>query len=148
MIGSTSPLTHSSTLSWKIPWTEKPGRLQSMGSQRVGHDWATSLSMKTNWNINFLWAGTVFTCFCFFLKAPNIAMDFCLCTDVTFVYLNGVCSNQKDFMEILKFQEPFLSLKKWERELPSWSSGKDTTVWMQGVWVQTLLRELDPTCHN
>ena len=30
--------THSNTLSWKIPWTEKPGRLQSMGSQRVGHD--------------------------------------------------------------------------------------------------------------
>ena len=35
---------HSSTLAWKIPWTEEPGRLQSMGSQRVGHDWATSLS--------------------------------------------------------------------------------------------------------
>ena len=35
--------THSSTLAWKIPWTEKPDRLQSMGSQRVGHDWATSL---------------------------------------------------------------------------------------------------------
>ena len=30
--------THSSTLAWKIPWTEKPGRLQSMGSQRVRHD--------------------------------------------------------------------------------------------------------------
>ena len=30
--------THSSTLAWKILWTEKPGRLQSMGSQRVGHD--------------------------------------------------------------------------------------------------------------
>ena len=29
--------THSGTLSWKIPWTEKPGRLQFMGSQRVGH---------------------------------------------------------------------------------------------------------------
>ena len=29
--------THSSTLAWKIPWLEKPGRLQSMGSQRVGH---------------------------------------------------------------------------------------------------------------
>ena len=29
---------HSSTLAWKIPWTEKPGRLQSMGLQRVGHD--------------------------------------------------------------------------------------------------------------
>ena len=30
--------THSSTLAWKIPWTEKPGRLQSMESQRVGHN--------------------------------------------------------------------------------------------------------------
>ena len=30
--------SHSSTLSWKIPWTEEPGRLQSMGSLRVGHD--------------------------------------------------------------------------------------------------------------
>ena len=38
---------HSSTLAWKIPWTEKPGRLQSMGSRRVGHDWATSLSLFT-----------------------------------------------------------------------------------------------------
>ena len=38
---------HSSTLGWKIPWTEEPGRLQSMGSQRVGHDWATSLSLFT-----------------------------------------------------------------------------------------------------
>ena len=30
--------THSSIFAWKIPWTEEPGRLQSMGSQRVGHD--------------------------------------------------------------------------------------------------------------
>ena len=30
--------THSSTLAWKIPWTEEPGRLQSMGPQRVGHN--------------------------------------------------------------------------------------------------------------
>ena len=35
--------THSSTLAWKIPWMDEPGRLQSMGSQRVGHNWATSL---------------------------------------------------------------------------------------------------------
>ena len=35
------------TLAWKIPWTEKPGRLQSMGSRRVRHDWATSLSHFT-----------------------------------------------------------------------------------------------------
>ena len=39
--------THSSTLAWKIPWMEEPGRLQSMGSRRVGHDWVTSLSLFT-----------------------------------------------------------------------------------------------------
>ena len=37
--------SHSSTLAWKIPWTEEPGRLQSMGSLRVGHDWTASLSL-------------------------------------------------------------------------------------------------------
>ena len=38
---------HSSTLAWKIPWTEEPGGLQSMESLRVRHDWATSLSLFT-----------------------------------------------------------------------------------------------------
>ena len=38
---------HSSTLAWKIPWMEEPGRLQSMGSQRVRYDWVTSLSLFT-----------------------------------------------------------------------------------------------------
>ena len=37
---------HSSTLAWKIPWMAEPGRLQSMGSLRVGHDWVTSLSLS------------------------------------------------------------------------------------------------------
>ena len=32
--------THSRILAWRIPWTEEPGGLQSMGSQRVGHDWS------------------------------------------------------------------------------------------------------------
>ena len=38
---------HSSTLAWKIPWMEEPGRLQSMGSLRVRHGWVTSLSLLT-----------------------------------------------------------------------------------------------------
>ena len=50
--------THSSTLAWKIPWTEEPGRLQSMGSQRVGHDRATSLN--SHWYYAFY-----FLCLCF-----------------------------------------------------------------------------------
>ena len=39
--------THSSILAWKIPWMEKPGRLQSVGSQIVGHDWATLLRLAS-----------------------------------------------------------------------------------------------------
>ena len=49
---------HSSTLAWKIPWTEESGGLQSMGSQRVGHDWATSLSLIGEEN------GTLLQCSC------------------------------------------------------------------------------------
>ena len=39
---------HFRTIAWKTPWTEEPGRLQPMGSQRVGHDWATSLYIILN----------------------------------------------------------------------------------------------------
>ena len=44
---STTMAPHSSTLAWKIPWTEEPGRLQFMRLLRVGHDWVTSLSLFT-----------------------------------------------------------------------------------------------------
>ena len=48
-LGQEDPLekemaTHSSILAWRIPWMEEPGGLQFTGSQRVGHDWATSLT--------------------------------------------------------------------------------------------------------
>ena len=39
--------THSSILAWRSPWTEEPGRLQSTGSQRVGHDGVTSLFLAS-----------------------------------------------------------------------------------------------------
>ena len=50
-LGRENPLekemaTHSSILAWRIPWMEEPGGLQSMASLRVGHDWATSLSLS------------------------------------------------------------------------------------------------------
>ena len=50
-LGQEDPLekemaTHSSILAWKVPWMEEPGRLQSLGLQRVGRDWATSLSLS------------------------------------------------------------------------------------------------------
>ena len=49
---------HSSTVAWKIPWTEETGRLQSMGSRRVGHGWATSLSLFTFMHWRSKWQTT------------------------------------------------------------------------------------------
>ena len=49
---------HSSTLAWKIQWTEEPGRLRFMGSLGVGHDWATSLSFFTFMNWRRKWQPT------------------------------------------------------------------------------------------
>ena len=53
---------HSSTLAWKILWMEEPGRLQSMGSLRVGHDWAASLSLFTFMHWRRKWQPTPVFC--------------------------------------------------------------------------------------
>ena len=57
-LGKEDPLeeemtTHSSILAWKSPWTKKPGVLQSMGSQRVGHNWAHAHTIKENIATNY-----------------------------------------------------------------------------------------------
>ena len=49
---------HSSTLAWRIPWTEEPGRLQTMGLWRVGNDWATSLSLFSSMHWRRKWQST------------------------------------------------------------------------------------------
>ena len=51
--------THSSTLAWRNPWMEDPGGLQSMGPQRVGHDWVTSLSSAFSKSRLHIWKFTV-----------------------------------------------------------------------------------------
>ena len=61
--------THSSILAWRIPRTEEPGGLQSMGLQRVGHNWATSLSLHQelcSWRALVMGSGLILTC-----KIPN-----------------------------------------------------------------------------
>ena len=50
--------THSSVLAWRIPWTEEPGRLQSMGVRRVGHNWsdlAVAAAVKTGFSSSHVW---------------------------------------------------------------------------------------------
>ena len=57
-ISEKAMVPHSSTLAWKIPWAEEPGRLQSMGSLRVRHDWTTSLSIFTFMHWRRKWQAT------------------------------------------------------------------------------------------
>ena len=61
-LGGEDPLeegmaTHSSILAWRIPWTEEPGGLQSIGSQRVGHDWSTKHVTQHDLAAPFLGSG-------------------------------------------------------------------------------------------
>ena len=56
--------THSRTITWKIPWVEEPGGLQSIGSQRVRHDWATSIQF--NLTLCFHKSNSICTLFVFF----------------------------------------------------------------------------------
>ena len=68
--------THSSTLAWRIPWREEPGRLQSMGLQRVEHDWATSLSLS--------FYSTISQIFLFSLRSILYLLSL-LCMDIHFL---------------------------------------------------------------
>ena len=103
-LGQEDPLekemaTHSSILAWKIPWTEETGKLQSMGSQRVGHDWVTSLSLcytrvyktkfsyyyENNWIFVGMWDSNNATCtwmksssFLFLFSCVLTSCSFCL----------------------------------------------------------------------
>ena len=69
---------HSSTIAWKIPWTEEPGRLQSMGSQRVEHDWVTSFTFTYEWE-TFWWSSLL----CIYLPLQTKKSLFCIkCKDI------------------------------------------------------------------
>ena len=69
--------THSSIPAWRIRWTEEPGELQSTGSQRVGHDWATSLSLnKPYWPKNHINNSKVNRVILRFLKNFVLLMHF------------------------------------------------------------------------
>ena len=79
---------HSSTLAWKIPWTEEPGGPQSMGSQRVGHDWATSLSFFSHLSLLQLF-GIIFWKLSLNLPQPTSQQCLCLhlCISISCSYL-------------------------------------------------------------
>ena len=103
--------THSSILAWKIPWTEEPDGLQSTGSQRVGHDWETSLHFtKSNdwyrvgkalgwWRQRLrhhtLWRlqGSIFSCLFEFWLA-QVLVFWCLCWHLYFGLLTSITGKE------------------------------------------------------
>ena len=74
--------THSSILAWKVPWMEEPGRLQSMGSRWVRHDWTTSLSFHTK----------VYSKENIFIKAFVCTLDTCKHLKIRLQILLEICT--------------------------------------------------------
>ena len=118
-------VTHSSSiLAWKIPWTEKPGRLQAMGSQRVRHDWATSLSLsfqvhltkRDEWDFSLVWI-----LFKYFRKIPKTKVKQLKYTLLFLSYgligffLGGVCFCMYVFKQIYFLYVVKVSQRKWGR---------------------------------
>ena len=73
--------THSGILAWRIPWTEEPGALQFMGSQRVGHDWATKHSTARHTHKEWRWLGffkgSLASCHCIWKEELNQKAKYC-----------------------------------------------------------------------
>ena len=120
-------VTHSSTLAWRIPWTEELGGLQSTGSQRVRHDWVTSLSLHFHYvnsqNLGTTWVLLYPSCFinyCFFLL--------CVCVCVCAHSVTQSCPTLCDFVNC---SPPGSSVWKFQ--------GKDTGVGchflLQGIFL-------------
>ena len=142
--------THSSILAWKIPWTEEPDWLQSIGSQRVGHNWATN-----TWdlfNVHSYWeeiGGVSET-----LTTSGLAIhDYSKFTPLT-MKLN-YCWYQQGLSlswlmtKVQKFN--YISLGWWFCKL---YLGTSLVQWLriclptQGTWIQSLVWEVDLICHN
>ena len=75
-------VTHSSILDWRIPWTEEPGSLQSMGLQRVDHDWVTNTFLQGRWRVVEKWEGLfiLYPSQFYFLSHHHLLLGvFCCC---------------------------------------------------------------------
>ena len=91
---------HSSTLAWKIPWMETPGRLQSMRSLRVRHDWATSFSLFTFMHWRRKWHPTPVSC----LENPRDR-------GAWWAAIYGVAQSRTQLTQLSSSCRPFLNAK-------------------------------------
>ena len=124
---------YSSTLAWKIPWMEEPGRLQSVGSLRVGHDWATPLSLFTFMHRRRTWQPTP-------------------------VFLPGESQGRRSLVGCRLWVAQSQTRLKWlsssstasiktnSRDLPGSPVVKDFMLPIQGAGFHPWLYNWDPTC--
>ena len=124
--------TPSSTLAWKIPWAEEPGELQSMGSLRVGGDWATSLSLSVSCLSLKLNPCSFSDCLCWI---DSLSLTLFLNSDFLFSTLNGIVLftlsaatllrnrtylRTNSSCEALVFPSAFLTHSAWGRHTWRW----------------------------
>ena len=79
--------THSSTLAWKIPWKEEPGRIQSIGSQRVRHDEQLHFSKKKYFTCHFSWGCRILRC----VRYVGMSSDVLRCIDMSLLIATLTC---------------------------------------------------------
>ena len=163
---------HSTILVWRIPWKEEPGRLQSTGSQRVRHDWATSLSLSTqtkkelreNSRMAFVAYSLCFTVrnyFCglqsylkFRLNRNNTFSWASSFSHVCVIHMQSIFKKKKVKAYILFLEIKFVSIQMSKGKLICFPAKYLFTgtfppvVRLQASQVRSLVREIDPTCYN
>ena len=131
--------THSSTLAWNIPWTEETGRLQSMGSLRVGHNWATSLSLFTFMHWRSKWQPTPV-----FLPGESQGWG------TLGAALYGVAQSQTQLKQLSSSSSSMYGCHSWtlQKNWCFWTVGLERTLerasWTARRSKQSILKEINP----
>ena len=135
---------HSSTLAWKIPWTEEPGGLQSMGSLRVGHDWATSLSLFTFMHWRRKWQPTP-------VFLPGESQGQWILVGCR-LWGRTVGHNWSDLVAAAAYMSKYINSHRllysiglkphWGLQITSYPLGKKNNQWQLGYWLQIIYMKL------
>ena len=104
--------THSSSLAWRIPWTQEPGILQSMGSQRVRHDWGAFIPALQADSLLLRHQASPYVCVCVCIIYICMCVSVCVCT-LIYSYPKMLCRlNQvEEVIKVLQSKKTWLHIK-------------------------------------